>query len=446
MTRITLLFFMYYVKTIIKFLNNSPVLPQLTKKKLFGGVGLECESESIAQGRSYDMTNISIYGCFFSRSSQYSGDGGVIYISGESYSMNAIHSMFYNCECSGQGGAIYFYSANSYLRMVCTNNCSASSYDHFAYLIASQVNRVEYLSVSKCSHTTSGIYSIRLSTGDQRVDNTNSSMNNANEISGLGISSPSSSTSSHCTFSNNNVSGFICIRFYSFSGIISMSYANIVHNNSPNEGIVSVESGGSGEMIYCIFQNNQDYLFCVLSGSLSISHSFINHSTLLSFETAVSTDTNNSFTNRMTYQLQFFGSLHCNADSPLIDTTPLLTLERSPIISIEETIRRTNEETPRMTYERTIDKTISESPINTHEKTPINTLGQSINETPMISLSNVGALGSMILESTVFIVATVVILIVLIIVFFYTKGFMFPDDSSSTLDSFHENVLWFPKI
>ena len=166
MTRITLLFIVYFVKTIDKFWKNSPVLPLLPKKDFFGGVGLECESESIAQGRSYVDKNISIYGCFFSRSSQYSGDGGVIYISGESYSMNANHSMFYNCVCSGQGGAIYFYSANSYLRMVCANSCSASSYDHFAYLVASQVNRVEYQSVSYCSPTTSGIYSIHLSTGD----------------------------------------------------------------------------------------------------------------------------------------------------------------------------------------------------------------------------------------------------------------------------------------
>ena len=84
------------------------------------------------------------------------------------------------------------------------------------------MNQVEYLSVSNCSHTTSGYESIRLDYGDQRVDNTNSSMNNAVQISGIGIPSPSSFTSSHFTFSNNKVSHSICIYFYSSSETKSM--------------------------------------------------------------------------------------------------------------------------------------------------------------------------------------------------------------------------------
>jgi len=62
--------------------------------------------------------------------------------------------------------------------MICANSCSASG-KHFAYHQASQVNQVEYLSVSNCSHTTSGYDPICLVYGYQRVDNTNSSMNNA---------------------------------------------------------------------------------------------------------------------------------------------------------------------------------------------------------------------------------------------------------------------------
>jgi len=250
--------------------------------------------------------------------------------------------MFYNCVCSGDGGAIYFYSPNSYLRMICANSCSASGY-HFAYLSAYQVNQVEYLSVSNCSHTTSGYYSILLYTGDQRVDNTNSSMNNAERRSGIGISSPSTFTSSHCTFSNNKVSYWICIGFYSESGTISMSYANIVHNNSPSYGVVHVE-GAFPQMMYCIFKNNQNTLFCVYGGSLEVSHSFIDHSAS-SFSTsrAVSTSNNNSFTNTITYQLQFFNSIHCNTDIPLIQR------------SLEETLRETLKETQRETVGRTYD-------------------------------------------------------------------------------------------
>jgi len=94
--------------------------------------------------------------------------------------MNVNYSMLYNCVCSNHGGAIWT-SSSSYLKMICANKCScgASSGGHFSYLGASQMNQVEFLSVSNCSHTTSGYYPIRLYYGNQRIDNTNCSMNNA---------------------------------------------------------------------------------------------------------------------------------------------------------------------------------------------------------------------------------------------------------------------------
>jgi len=206
------------LKEVNKFLKNPknyPIVPllsfRLNDNEIICNVSLGCESESIDQGRSYIDKNISISYCFFSRSSSYMGYGGVICVNGGSYSMNINYSMFYNCVCFNDGGAIYFSSYNSSLRMICANSCSASSGYHFALLLASQVNQVEYLSVSNCSHTTSGWCSIELSSGDQRVDNTNSSMNNAAQTSGILIDSPSLFTSSHCTFSNNKVSLNVCI-------------------------------------------------------------------------------------------------------------------------------------------------------------------------------------------------------------------------------------------
>jgi len=377
------------IKTIAKFLEKAinpsigPLMSfRLNDNDIIWNVGLGCESESINQGRSYVNNNFDISNCFFSRNSVYNGDGGVIFVEIDSYSMNINYSMFYNCVCSSWGGAIYFYSTNSNIRMICANSCTASGFQ-FALLQASQLNQVEYLSVSSCSHTTSDVYSTYLCTGNQRVDNTNSSMNNAKEGSGIDISSPSSFSSSHCAFSNNKVSDGICIGFYSGQVTISMSYAIIVHNNSPSQyGVVYVEGEGSINMMYCIYQNNQDYLFCVSSGSLEVSHSFIYHSASLSTSTEVSTSNNNSFTYRITYQLQFFNSLHCNTDIPLIETTPLITLEKSPIRSLEETIRKTNEETLRMTHENTIDQTIKETPINSPEITPAYTLNRSPFSTP----------------------------------------------------------------
>jgi len=341
------------LKQVAKFLKNpknNPIVPLfplwLNDIEIIWDVGLGCENESIDQGRAYVDKNINIALCFFVRYLTYSGYGGVIYVNSGSYSMNINYSMFYNCVCSSDGGAIYFYSSNSCLKMICANSCSASyEHFHFARLFASHVNQVGYISVSNCSYTTSGSCPICLLDGDQRADNSNSSMNNAYMYSGIWIYSSSSFTSSYCTFSNNKVSNNVCLRFYSESGTISISYSNIVHNNSPYLGVVTVEGAGSRKMMYCIFQNNQNYLFYVIQGSLEVSHSFIDHSTSFSTLTAVST-TNNSFAYIMTFQMQFFNSHHCNADIPL----PQRTLENSPIKSLEETIRDTPKETIHRSY------------------------------------------------------------------------------------------------
>ena len=395
----------HIITTINKFPKNSSKVPLLwlNGNGIIWDVGLGCESESIDQGRSYIDKNINISLCFFARYSKISGDGGIIRVYGGSYSMNINYSMFYNC-VSSSAGAIYFSSSNSYLRMICANRCScdAQASYHFAYIFVSLVNQVEYLSVSNCSHTSSGYTSFCLRFGNQRVDNTNSSMNNAIKTSGIWIYLPSSFTSIHCTFSNNMISSRICIYLYSDSGTVSMSYANIVHNNSPYDGVVFIQGEGSKKMMYCIFKNNQNYLFCVWLGSLEVSHSFFDHSESFSTSTAVSISNNNSFTNTITYQIPFFNSLHCSTDSPertpdlsptpkctfketpmntlentLLNTpneSPYNTHEESPLRSLEETIRRTNEETLRMTYERTIDQTNRETQKETIPRTYVELL------------------------------------------------------------------------
>jgi len=408
---------------------NPSIVPllsfRLNDKDFIWGVGLGCENENIDQVRSYEDQNINISNCFFSRLSEFSGDGGVIYVNSVDYSMNLNYSMFYNCFAL-IGGAIYFSSSNSYLRMICAHRCScgASSYSHFALLKASQVNQVEYLSISFCSHTLSGYYPIRIESGNQRIDNVNSSMNNALMTSGINIWSPSSFTSSYCTLSNNKVSNSFCINIYSTTGTVTMSYANIVHNNSPTYGVVYTVGVGTRNMIYCIFHDNQDYLFCVWQGSLEVSHSFIDHSASFSRSLAVSTSNNNSLNYRNTYQIQFFNSHHCNTDIP----TPSRTFERSPMRSFEETISRTIEETLRMTNEETISRTNEETLriTRTFDQTAKETPNETINRSNDENKSN-----------TVFIYVIVGLLILIVVLISYIIGNQMKqnkkDSSSSSL-------------
>ena len=356
---------------------------QFVFKSKYYGLSYGCENESIAQGRAYFNKNIGISYCFFSRSSIFSGDGGVIYVNSGSLSMNVNSSVFYSCFCSSKGGAIDFMSANSYLRMVCANKCIASSQFHFAHIIASQNNQLEYLSLSYCPDISSGKNPLYLESGNQRIENTNSSMNNDTQYSGIRIWTPNSFTSSFCTFSNNRVSGYTCIYLYSISGTISMLFAIIVHNNSPILGVVYVDGVGSRKMMYCIFRNNSNNLFYIGSGSFEVSHSFIDHSPS-SF--SLPSGINNSLTYRMTYQIQFFNSLHCNADIPLIQST----IDQSQKKSIQETYSQTKQDTLRMTLFRTIDQTIRKTQKNTEKPTPLITVKATpmitVKVTPMITL------------------------------------------------------------
>jgi len=373
--------------------NNLGVFPLRIRNDTICGASLGCDNANITQGRSYENRNINISDCFFLRSLTYNGDngyGGVIYVNIGSFYLNVGYSMFYNCVCYGHGGAIFFVSYNSILKMICANKCSCGTeafIGQFSWLQASQENQVEFLSILYCSDSISGYQSIRLQTGYQRVDRTNSSMNNAKQVSGIISLSPLTSTCSHCTFSNNKVSQYVCLHFVSNTG--TFSYANIVHNNSPTYGVVFV-NGESPKMSFCIFQNNHNYLFYVDSGSLDVSHSLIYHSSSsFSSNIAVSTATNNSFIESTTYQIQFFNSLHCNADIPLIDITPVKTYERSQMRSLHETISRTNEETLGTTLERTIDQTNRESPKETIPRTYVENI---IFSCPMVNKKEISVI------------------------------------------------------
>ena len=350
-------------------------------------VSMGCESQNINQGRSYNNINISISDCFFSRSSSYTGNGGVIYINIASISMSISISMFHNCVCSENGGAIFFEGSESFLRMICAQSCSCGIYKEgqFAYILTLDSNQMEYITISNSSYQVAGYHSMYLYKGSQRVENTNSSMNNAREGSGITLSL-TPYTCIFCTFSNNKVNDHRLVSITGYSG--NFSYSNIVHNKSPTNGVVYV---GAGEhtMLYCIFHSNQNTLFHVAGGSLEILHSFIDHSsTSFSISTSVITGINNTLTNVITYEIPFFKSHYCNAEIPLpmktIEETPMGTIDETPMNTLEETPMGTFEETPMDTLENTPMGTLEETPMGTIDETPMDTL----EETPMDTLEN----------------------------------------------------------
>ena len=286
----------------------------------------ECVKEVLDQGRSYIDESVEIKNCFFSRLSVYTGNGGVLYIKGTLYSMVIHSSMFYNCYCSSKGGAIWFSSKESSLKMLCAKGCSASAGCHFGDIVASQNSYLAYFSFSYCSNISIGQASLAMSSQEQTINNLNSSLNNAVSYSGISIGSSPNFSLTYCSFSNNIVTDSVSLNIYSSSGSIYNS--NIVHNYSPTHAIVFLNLGSS-QIMYSVFYSNQKVLFCVYSGSLTVYHCNFHECGTFSKLTPVSTGNNNSFTKKQTYHIVFFYSYYCNADNPIINKTPLMKILRS---------------------------------------------------------------------------------------------------------------------
>ena len=323
------------------------------------GVGLECINENDPIGRSYIQRDITIFSCFFSRNLVYSGDGGIIYVSGGIYNLTVSLSMFFRCECSGYGGAVYFNSYNLYFNMVCANRCSCGDQynGHFAFLRTSMVNQLDYQSISYCSENLKGHYSIYLYNGDHQLNYMNSSLNIAQLTSGIGTWYSSTFRCFFCTISNNQESDSICIEFQGSNGV--MSYSNIVHNNSPSRyGVVHVSSQSKQKMQYCIFYYNHNVLFDVYSISLEVSHCCISHYDTFSSRVPVSLS-NITLTIKETYKLEFFQSHYCHADFPL--SSPIFSLKQTQKDTILPTAEKTTVENPIPTPYRSFD----ENPIPT---------------------------------------------------------------------------------
>jgi len=304
--------FVYFGK--IVYLNQKGLRSQSYRpESMLLCISSVCIDSISGVGRSYAQTNVDVVNCFFQRSSVFTGDGGVIYIYGGAHTLSVTDSLFYMCRCSSNGGAILVNSTgDSFINKVCAFQCSAG-YGHFAYLRTTNDNIIEMVSVSKCSPSENGYFSFIQSTGNPVLRNSNSSLNSAYQMSGISTGSQILYTCSFCTVSNNKVSsGGICV--YLSKGTGTITYTNIVHNNSPAYGIVYISLSGSYSMNFCVFNMNQNTLFCVYTGTLKVFHSFINHIGLISVSTPVSTF-NNSITIKSTYLYYHYSSVFCNADN-----------------------------------------------------------------------------------------------------------------------------------
>ena len=252
--------------------------------------------------RSYtNSMNFLFSNCFFSRSTHFSGNGGVLYIYNINSFLKVEYCVFYRCIAGstapdgnnyGGGGAIYYLCETfgfSEMKFVCAIECMTNSgyYGQFAYIRPNknQINSLFQISVQKSSNSLSlsRYYTILLLNGYQKIQNSNYSNNENTIASSISINTAFDSQIVLTKFNNcyNCTSSLSGSLYYSTSQFNdSISFLNVISNRmiSNTDGVLFFSWINSVNISRCIFSNNINKLIKNYnSNSINLFNCYLNH-------------------------------------------------------------------------------------------------------------------------------------------------------------------------
>ena len=294
----------------------------------FGGP-IKCFSGQLTSG----PPSLFISGCYFAMTTQRTGSGGIIYLSG-AYQVVIEETIFYNCRAQYDGGAICFYFSgfgSMAINKVCAFNCyTPGGYSgQFCFSsISPQTNvSIHYLSMASCAPSASTrLNSFYSSRGNYSIKNINSSSNAVQYGSGCTINDPQRLIMKFSNFYNNTASYYYCL--YLLNGVFPrlVDYINLERNSSPRNnaepsGLVFIS--GSGQVTFSngiLFNNTSTFrLFYISSGSSMIIND-VKISHVGESYTGVVVPINVLATYTSTYIFNHFSTQFCSAEFPLIET------------------------------------------------------------------------------------------------------------------------------
>ena len=354
----------------------------------------DCVNDMISVGRSYEAS-CTVSNCVFQRTQSFLGNGGVIFL-GSDQTASISDTVFYNCSVSStsnmfgetrfNGGAIYSFGGSFSFNKVCAFGCKAKGTGQFLYSFDSNTFSFQMVSVAKCSDGYEGMATLTIGqSSDFQSFHSNNISDNKATLSLIQIWNIVASNLMYCTFINNHPLYYVCILF--IGGSTTLTSSNFIENSSPQgNAVVTVEDDGNRFIYHCVFVDNQNVLFFLDYGSLTVNHCYISHSGV-SFSGSSINTVNNSNSLFGTYQISFYNTHVCDIlsdESP--KQTPVETLIETPI----ETLDISPIETPMMTLiESPIETPINSpnvSPIETLIETPVLTPDVSPIKTPMMTL------------------------------------------------------------
>ena len=263
-------------------------------------------------------TNFQINDCFFKRITSFDGDGGIIFCFDSLINMSIFNSIFNNCSCNGNGGAIYFdcstvFGSCSELNKVCAYQCYTNNdnYGQFGYIRSYNLNNNTNIlvSISKSNSIIAGYASFSIWYGFQNLISYNSSNNFNKWYSGISINTPNSFNSNFCTFIDNFNSIYISVFLYGGNNNLLLN-SQMIRNNSPTYGDFTIWNNGIYKMDECLFFNNSNILFYVQSGSLNLNFCKIIHNSITTNGNIIFSNINNIISN--TLNIIYFNPKNCN--------------------------------------------------------------------------------------------------------------------------------------
>jgi predicted outer membrane repeat protein len=238
------------------------------------------------------VSSVYILDCLFNGCTS-TDNGGALYCNTSVIYLLVESSSFFSCKTSGIGGAIYFVNTNngqSVLHKVCGNDCySTTSGNNYQFVYikvyngATNKNYLNFSSITRC--ISDNWYTLRLDSGIVHLPSVNISMNKCKYCPifytiPFQDSSYVTCTSSYSSFTDNQATIYICIRFFCSDAKFEIKSCNILRNSqvSSDYAIISPEGNLMIEDS-CILGNTATYIFHAGSGKITLSNCTINKTT-----------------------------------------------------------------------------------------------------------------------------------------------------------------------
>ena len=276
--------------------------------------------------RGYENINgiFIIFNCFFMRMNYFYDIGGVIYSLDNELNLTLNECNFYKCSAK-QFGCIFIKNslgATVQQNKICASMCSALLGFQYGYVLST--NNIEtqnsfiLSSIINSFFDESG-YTLQLTNGYQTISNYNSSKNLASHATCLRLSSGKFSKVIHSNFHSNHIKLHIIIDFEIYLNHL-LTLSNIINNTSPTWGIITTMANGYVTVDHCIFFQNNNILFYIYSGGISVQNCILNH-----FNNSITGNNVNLLTNNTITNLFLIETLNISLLNPLFCIIPIKT-------------------------------------------------------------------------------------------------------------------------